>query len=91
MTALGQSSCIFVVFSIIKEPFTEAIEMAQQERALTALPEDLGSIPSTHMVSHNCLLILGYLRPSSVLRRYVAHTQMCMQKQTEQNKQNIHI
>ncbi|XP_035304311.1 pleckstrin homology domain-containing family A member 5 isoform X20 [Cricetulus griseus] len=23
-------------------------------RALTALPEDLGSIPSTHMAAHNC-------------------------------------
>jgi hypothetical protein len=28
-------------------------EMAQQLRALTALPEDLGSIPSTHMAAHN--------------------------------------
>jgi hypothetical protein len=27
--------------------------MAQQLRALTALPEDPGSIPSTHMKAHN--------------------------------------
>ena len=32
-----------------------AEEMAQQLRALTALPEDPGSIPSTHMAAHNCL------------------------------------
>jgi hypothetical protein len=28
-------------------------EMAQRLRALTALPEVLGSIPSNHMVAHN--------------------------------------
>jgi hypothetical protein len=30
-------------------------EMAQRLRALTALPEDLSSIPSHHMVAHNHL------------------------------------
>ena len=30
-------------------------EMAQRLRALTALPGDLGSVPSTHMAAHNCL------------------------------------
>ena len=30
-------------------------EMAQWLRALTAPPEDPGSIPSTHMAAHNCL------------------------------------
>jgi hypothetical protein len=30
-------------------------EMAQQLRALTALPEVLSSIPSSHMVTHNHL------------------------------------
>jgi hypothetical protein len=30
----------------------KAGEMAQQFRALTALPENLGSIPSSHMVAH---------------------------------------
>ena len=30
-------------------------EMAQRLRALTAFPEDLGSIPSSHMAAHNCL------------------------------------
>jgi len=33
----------------------EAGEMAQQLRALTALPEVLSSIPSNHMVAHNHL------------------------------------
>ena len=30
--------------------------MAQWLRALAPLREDLGSIPSTHMETHNCLL-----------------------------------
>lgn len=30
-------------------------EMAQQSRALTVLPEGLGSVPNTHMVAHNCI------------------------------------
>jgi len=30
-------------------------EMAQRLRELTALPEDLSSIPSNHMVAHNYL------------------------------------
>ena len=29
--------------------------MAQYLRALAALPEDLGLIPSTHMAAYNCL------------------------------------
>jgi hypothetical protein len=33
----------------------EAGEMAQWLRALAALPEDPGSIPSTHMTAHTCL------------------------------------
>jgi hypothetical protein len=32
-----------------------AKEMAEWLRALAALPEDLGLIPSTHMVAYNCL------------------------------------
>jgi hypothetical protein len=31
------------------------VEMAQQLRALTVLPEVLSSIPSNHMVAHNHL------------------------------------
>lgn len=31
----------------------KVIKMAQRFRALTALPEDLGSVPSTHMAAHN--------------------------------------
>jgi hypothetical protein len=30
-------------------------EMAQRAKALTALPEDLNSIPGNHMVAHNHL------------------------------------
>ena len=30
-------------------------DRAQQLRALTAVPEDLGSVPSTHMAAHNYL------------------------------------
>ena len=30
-------------------------EVAQQLRALASLPEDPGSVPSTHMAAHNCL------------------------------------
>jgi len=33
----------------------EAGEVAHQLRALAALPEDLCSTPSAHMVAHNCL------------------------------------
>jgi hypothetical protein len=32
-----------------------AAKMAQQLRALTALPEVLSSTPSNHMVTHNCV------------------------------------
>jgi hypothetical protein len=31
----------------------KAKEMAQQLRSLGALPEDMGSVPSTHMTAHN--------------------------------------
>ncbi|CAO2608825.1 hypothetical protein LEMLEM_LOCUS13963 [Lemmus lemmus] len=41
----------------IQESDTGLEEMAQRLRALTALPEDPGSIPSTHMAAHNCLKI----------------------------------
>jgi hypothetical protein len=45
---------MFLILTIY-EKILGAEEMAQQLRALAALPEDLGSIPSTHMVAHNCL------------------------------------
>jgi hypothetical protein len=38
-----------------KKVIKGAVEMAQQFRALTALPEVLSSIPSNHMVAHNHL------------------------------------
>lgn len=31
--------------------------MAQQLRTLAAFPEDLGSVPSTHVVAHNHLFV----------------------------------
>ena len=34
--------------------------MAQQLRTLIALPEDWGSIPSTHMAAHNHLTPSGF-------------------------------
>lgn len=37
--------------------------MAQRSIALTVLPEDLGSIPSTHIVAHNHL----YLQSQGIL------------------------
>jgi hypothetical protein len=43
---------MFVVFYSSKQG-SWAGEMAQQLRALTALPEVLSSIPSNHMVAHN--------------------------------------
>jgi hypothetical protein len=39
----------------VKKAWPWAGEMAQQLRALTALPEILSSIPSNHMVAHNHL------------------------------------
>jgi hypothetical protein len=38
-----------------KDPRAGAGEMAQQLRALTALPEELGSILAIQMAAHNCL------------------------------------
>lgn len=57
--------------------------MAHHLRALTALPEDPGSLPSTHMVAHNLLLKFQGTRCSllaSVGTRYTSGTQdMCRQ------------
>jgi hypothetical protein len=39
----------------IRKKKARAGEIAQQLRALTALPEVLSSIPSNHMVAHNHL------------------------------------
>lgn len=38
-----------------KKGISRAGEMAQRLRALVALPEDQGSIPSTYVTAHNCL------------------------------------
>ena len=39
----------------LKITYSMAGAMAQWLRALTALPENQGSIPSTHMATQNCL------------------------------------
>ena len=41
-----------LVVEISEQP-SRAAEMTQQIRVLTALPEDPGSIPNTHMVAHS--------------------------------------
>jgi hypothetical protein len=50
--------------------------MAHWLRALAVLPEDPGSIPSTHMAAqnHSITLVPGGLIPSSDLQRHQAHT-----------------
>lgn len=35
--------------------------MAQQLSALTAFPEDWGSIPSIHVAVHNCLMMRDHI------------------------------
>ena len=45
------------------EVCSRAGEMAQRLRTLAALPKVLSSIPSSHMVAHNCLY--WNLMPSS--------------------------
>jgi hypothetical protein len=46
---------IVLLSEVVLEENSRAREMAQQLRALTALPEVLSSIPSNHMVAHNHL------------------------------------
>jgi hypothetical protein len=46
---------ICIPLTLKKNETTGAGEMAQQLRALTALPEVLSSISSNHMVAHNHL------------------------------------
>ena len=66
-------------------------EIAQQFRAPTALTEDLGSIPSTHMVAHNLLPskspVPGYLIPSSGLYGHQGYMYTCRQN-THTHKNN---
>ena len=51
-------------------------EMVQELRALTALPEVPGSIPSTYTVTYNCLLFQfqANLTPSCCLREHCIHS-----------------
>lgn len=59
-----------------------AKEIAQSLRALTAIPEDLGSVPSTYMATP----VPGDLSPFSVLRghcMYVCGAQIYMQTKTK--------
>ena len=52
-----------------------AREMAQKLRALAVLAEDLGSVPSSHTVPHNCLLtpVSGNAKPSFDFCRHCTH------------------
>jgi hypothetical protein len=49
------SQLITGTISLINSRIKVVEEMAQQLRALAALPEDQGSILSKHMADHNCL------------------------------------
>jgi hypothetical protein len=65
--------------------------MVQQLRALTALAEDPGSIPSTHMVTnnHQQLHFPGDLMPYAGLRgycMYMMHRNSCKQLHEHENK-----
>lgn len=56
----GQGEMCLVVLSIAQSPVLQTVKieaggMAQCLRALPAHAEDLGSVPSTHMVLHNPL------------------------------------
>lgn len=42
-------------YRVCVEGGSDGGEMAQKSRALTALPEDVSSVPSTHEAAYNCL------------------------------------
>lgn len=54
-TVQQEASHSLVLIISLKFLNQRAGEMAQQLRALAVLPEDSGSIPSTHMAAHACL------------------------------------
>ena len=56
---------------IVYYEYPQAGEVAQWLAVMTALPEDPGSIPSTHRAAHSC--------PQSSPTGYDALTQTCMQ------------
>ena len=65
-----------------------AKEMAQSLRALTAIPEDLGSVPSTYMAAHNPWQFQWILDPSPFSGlcghcMYVCGAQTYMQTKTK--------
>jgi hypothetical protein len=53
-------------FSPYQNCICKAGEMAQWSRALAALAEDLGLVPSTHMMAHNCLVVRDSTLSSSL-------------------------
>jgi hypothetical protein len=55
-------------------------ELAQQLRALTVLPKDRGSIPSTHVAAHSCLQ-LQFQDPTSSLRHVQMQNTECIYRQ----------
>jgi hypothetical protein len=52
-----QLTVLYLRRKTLKNMYNMTAEMAQWLRALTALPENQGSIPSTHMAIHNCLVL----------------------------------
>jgi hypothetical protein len=63
------------LYNEAKNSLSRAREITQWLRALTALSEVLGSIPSTHIKVASVTLVLGDLVPSSVLCGHQGHTQ----------------
>jgi len=57
--------------------------MAQQLKAMTALPGDQGLVPSTHMAAHN---FYSYMPFSALLSLQEVGTEPCMQANT-----SVHI
>jgi hypothetical protein len=65
---------IFFLNSRVKTLSVRAGKMAQCFRALAALTEDIGSVPNTQMMVHNCLTpVLENLVSPSGLYRHLAH------------------
>jgi hypothetical protein len=73
-----------------------AREMAQQLRALAALPEDLDSIPNTHKVAHNYLLSSSgrsdaFIRPLQAPDAHVVCRHTCRQEDAHTHKTNKEV
>lgn len=63
-----------------------AREIAQRLRALNALPEDLGSIPSTHMVPGDLIPSSGFCGHQSHMQHTDMHAGKIPQKYKQMNE-----